>query len=82
MDFTEDLTQLGTLRGKKTYTKTFFTYKTGVQEGLQPQKQSSTERLTTVEHTSSKAKDTQVHSDPLVNTAIRLSFNQPVVLQW
>lgn len=83
LDSTEDLTQLGPLRAKKpNHPKTLFTYKTGVQEKLQPQQQSSTERLTTAECISSKVKDTQVHNDPSVITDTRLWFSQPVVLQW
>lgn len=77
LDSTEGLTHLGTLQGKN---KTFFTYKTVVQENLQPQQQSSTERLTIVEHKSSKANDPQVHNNTPVNTA-RLWYRQPVALQ-
>lgn len=58
--------------------KIFFTYNTDVQENLQLQKQSSTERLTIVEYKSSKANDPQVHNTP-VNTP-RLWYRLPVVL--
>lgn len=34
-------------------------------------------RLTTADHKPSKAKESQVHSDPLVNISIRLRMDQP-----
>lgn len=77
LESTEGLTQLEALWAKK---ETSFTNKTEVQENLQPQKQSSTERLTTVKHKSSKANDIDVYDNTPVNTA-RLCYRQTGVLQ-
>lgn len=76
-DSTEGLTQLGALQGKN---KTFFTHETDVQKNLQPQIQSSTERLPVVKHKFPKANDPQVHNNSPVNTG-RLWYRQPGVLQ-